>query len=165
MRAAVALVLAVLVLAGCASAAPHHQAASHASTSPPAVQHPANGCWTVARPYVATLADDLAKQAKLIHRIVKGNPAMRHFALSAAAGAWLGQGIYAPDLQPFDEFGGFTCNSGSIEDTKYPSEAQFDLHFNLLLNDISALQNSNGSVTHYLDMRRDVHAVEADYQA
>ena len=123
----------------------------------------------MAKPYIATLADDLAKQAKLLHQIVRGTPiplraTARDTALRSEAGAWLPPGIYAHDLDPFDEFSGFTCNSGSIEDTKYPSEATFDADFNSLLNDISGLQNSNGDVADYRAMRQDVAAVQADYQ-
>jgi hypothetical protein len=170
-RHAIPAGLLVLALAGCGgSAAGHVGQSAHTSTpASPVVQHPSTGCWTVARPYIDTLAHDLAKQAKLLHQIVKGNPAplraqVRATTLRAEAGAWLPPGIYAADLNPFDQFSGFTCESGSIEDTKYPSEAPFDSNFNGLLNDISALQDNNGDVPDYRSMRQDVAAVEADYQ-
>jgi hypothetical protein len=75
-RGIVAVGIIVLAVAGCSSggAQPAARQASTSAAPVPVVQHPANGCWTVAKPYIATLADDLAKQAKLLRRIVRGTP-------------------------------------------------------------------------------------------
>jgi hypothetical protein len=168
MRRAIPATLLVLALAGCGGGgAPTGNAAPWVTPTPTAFAgHPATGCWSVARPYIATLAHDLGKQAKLLHQATGqgASPQLRATVLDAEAHAWIPPGVYAADLNPFDQSTGFTCESGTVEDSKYPSEAQFDSDFTWLLNDISALQDGNGDVADYRAMRRDVAAVEADYQ-
>jgi hypothetical protein len=149
----------VALAAGCSSAV----APSGGSAPPAAVQHPTEGCWTVAKPYVAKVAADLVKQDKFIAGLDRSNPALTDFNARAAAGAWLSPGTYSADVAPFGPTGSMRCSSGTAEDGKATSEAQFDSDFNALVGDVGSFQ-TDGTVAEFQQVKNDLSAVESDYQ-
>jgi hypothetical protein len=146
-----AVVIIIIVVIAAVAAAPKPKGANSASAASPTPSfsaysksvHPADGCWTVAQPDIRKIAADLTASG----------------SVSAFA-----TGRYSSDLGVFSYSGSVTCESGSVENAKAPSEATFDTDMNTFVGDVqSFLDGGATDITDFASVRSDVQALEADY--